>query len=881
VLNSITNPRRRDSMRSAAQDFTSISSFNIANARILGNAKNTKPRFYNLKNFDFSYSYNKNFKHNAMIESDNFITQNFGLGYTYALKSKPFEPFKKLIKSKSKWLSAVKEFNFNPKPSSITFRNDMNKIFNETQVRVVGDGEYKIDPTYFKNFIWTRTYNMRWELTKSLSFDYSATNRSRIDEPFGRIDSKEKRDSLWSAIGKLGRNTNFTQGFNAAYTLPLNKFPITDWTNVKVTYGSTFTWTRASRLAEHLGNSIGNTQQKQINGELNFTQLYNKQRWLKAVNAPPKMKGMQINAKANDGIVPNMNGGIGGNSSMLNNNIAQSTASNVQEDKTAAKPEKKPKAPKPKLPVYVPPVIDLTGFTDFQIDSVKKTQLAAAAKFRKEQLAKIKAEKKAARLARRNKVPEISNMERVGGKFVTMLKRVTVAYNESGSTMLPGYMDSTRFLGTSSWGSQSMAYAFGYQPNLAWLDELGRNRLISRDSIFNAQFNQTFSQNINIAAQIEPIQDLRIDLTVTRTFTKTHSELFKDTTYGANPDFKHLNRYQSGSFSQSYNGMKTMFSKSSINSGPFLEFINNRITISNRLGKNNPYTNNVRDPLDDKYTKGYTAYSQEVLIPAFIAAYTGQSASDVALLDYGEKEKLNNNPFKFYLPKPNYRINYNGLSKLPFFKKYFKNFVVSSNYNGTLSMNAFNSALTYADLIGVGFPSFIDSNTGNYIPYFQVPNITISDQLNPLLSIDAAWQSNLTTKFELRRNRTVSLNLIDYQVSETKSLEYVFGLGYRAKGVKLPFPIFGKRVLENDLNIKVDIGLRDDKTTNTYLASMTDIVSRGQKVLTIAPTIDYLISQSLTLRFFYTRSQTIPYVSNSFPLTTSSGGLTLRFMFAQ
>jgi cell surface protein SprA len=127
----------------------------------------------------------------------------------------------------------------------------------------------------------------------------------------------------------------------------------------------------------------------------------------------------------------------------------------------------------------------------------------------------------------------------------------------------------------------------------------------------------------------------------------------------------------------------------------------------------------------------------------------------------------------------------------------------------------------------------------------------------------------------------VSLSLIDYQVSETKSQEFVFGLGYRVKGLKLPFPIGKGRILKNDLNVKVDVGLRDDKTTNTYIANLQDIVSRGQKVLTISPTVDYLVSQSLTLRFFYNRSQTIPYVSNSFPITTSSGGLTLRFMFAQ
>ncbi len=891
LLNATNNPAKRDSFRKAAQDFTSISSFNVANARFMGSPKKNKSKIYSLKNFDFSYSYNKQFKRNSMIESDDYTTQNFGLGYTYAFKGKSFEPFKKLIKSRSKWLALIKDVNVNLRPSNIAFRNDMNRVMNETQVRVVGEGDYKIAPTFFKNFIWTRTYNLRWDLTRSLSFDYNATNRSRVDEPYGRIDNAAKRDSIYTALGRLGRNTNFTQAFNASYSVPLSKLPLTDWTNLKVTYGATYTWTAASQLARNLGNIIGNTQQKQINGELNFSQLYTKNRWLRAVNQPPGIKGAKGNSvsavnksmakgAADPGMINagpkdmvQMNGAAGSDKSML--------ASSKQQEKENEPETKKEKTKKSIVPPLQLKTIDLTGYTDQQIDSVKQWQKADLAARIKAEALKRKKEKKAARLAKRNSVPEISAAERFGGKFITMLKRTTISYSETGATTLPGFLDSTRQLGISSSAEPGLPFAFGYQPNLAWLDEKGRTGILSRDTLFNAQFTQSYSQTLNLTAQVEPISDLRIDLTLNRTFNKTHSELFKDTTYGANPDFNHLNQFQTGTFTQSYNSLNTFFKPSTATSGTFAAFVNGRVTISERLGKSNPYTNGARDPIDNRYYKGYSGYSQEVLIPAFIAAYSGQNASSVALLDYGNKEKLNSNPFKFILPKPNWRITYNGLSKLPLFKKLFNNVVISSSYNGTLAMNSFNSALTFRDLLGVGFPSFIDSNSGNYVPYFQVPNITISDQLNPLLSIDVALKTNLTGKFEIRRNRTVSLSLIDYQVSETKSQEFVFGLGYRVKGLKLPFPIGKGRILKNDLNVKVDVGLRDDKTTNTYIANLQDIVSRGQKVLTVSPTIDYLVSQSLTLRFFYNRSQTIPYVSNSFPITTSSGGLTLRFMFAQ
>lgn len=872
LLDATTNAAKRDSMRKAAQDFTSISSFNIANARILGNPKNNKTPFYGIKNFDFSYSYNKQYKHNAMIESDQYITQDFGIGYNHAFKGKSIEPLKKLIKSKSKWLALIKDFNIKLTPSNMSFRNDMNRVMNETKVRVVGDYNYKIDPLYFKNFIWTRTYNLRWDLTRSFSFDYSAINKSRIEEPYGRIDSKVKRDSLYDAIASLGRNTNFTQSFNASYNVPLSKTPLTDWTSLKLVYGATYTWTGASRLAYDLGNTINNTVNKQINGELNFAQLYNKNRWLRAVNQAKLPKGVMRDPSGKPLPGANIHG------DMINKGPADLT--NNTND-ALSKADTKITAKDKKTPQDSVKTIDLTGFTDKQIDSVKKIQEAEKIARAKAEKLKKKQDRKAARLAKRNTTPEISSMERFGGKLLTMVKRTTFSYSETGGSSLPGFMDSTRYFGISGAGNPGLAYAFGYQPNLAWLDEKGKQNLLSRDSLFNAQFTQSYSTNLNLTAQVEPISDLRIDLSLNRTFNKTFTELFKDTSYGASPDFKHLNQYQTGTFSQSYSALATFFKPSTANSGTFAEFVKNRVIISERLGKSNPYTNNVRDPRNPEFYKGYTAYSQEVLIPAFLAAYSGQDAHSFPLLDYGQKDKINSNPFRFILPKPNWRINYNGLSKLPLFKEVFTNVVITSSYNGTLSMNSFNSALTYQDLIGVGFPSFIDSNSGNYVPYFQVPNITLTDAINPLLSIDLALKNMMTAKFEIKRNRTVSLSLIDYQVSETKSQEFVFGLGYRVRGLKLPFYIGKTNVLKNDLNIKVDIGLRDDKTTNTYLSNMKDIVTRGQKVLTIAPTIDYLISQSLTLRFFYTRSQTIPYISNSFPLTTAAGGLTLRFMFAQ
>ena len=161
-----------------------------------------------------------------------------------------------------------------------------------------------------------------------------------------------------------------------------------------------------------------------------------------------------------------------------------------------------------------------------------------------------------------------------------------------------------------------------------------------------------------------------------------------------------------------------------------------------------------------------------------------------------------------------------------------------------------------------------------------MPNVTISQAFNPLIGVDVALKNHLTAKFEVRESKMESLSLIDYQVSENASKEYVIGAGYRKKGIKLPFSVFGVQKLKNELIVKLDIGLRDDKSSDTYFANNISVISRGQKVIRISPTMDYSVTQKLTLHFFFDRQQTIPYVSNSYPTTNTRGGVTLRFIFA-
>ncbi len=380
-----------------------------------------------------------------------------------------------------------------------------------------------------------------------------------------------------------------------------------------------------------------------------------------------------------------------------------------------------------------------------------------------------------------------------------------------------------------------------------------------------------------------PVRDLTIDINLDKTFGKTYSELYKDTV-GYTGNFSRLSPYTSGSFSVSYISFNTMFGKFKPNevSQTFKNFENYRVVISDRLGAQNP---NSIGKGSDGYYQGYNKYNQEVIIPAFLAAYTGKDPNSVSLIKQNNPN-IKSNPFSGILPKPNWRISYNGLTRIPGMEKIFSNFTVSHAYNSTLSMNSFNSSLLYNDY-GTNYAGFIDTLTGNFVPYFLVPNLTISEAFSPLIDIDVQLTNQVSAKFEYRKSRQLSLSLIDFQVSEARSTEFTVGAGWRKRGFPLPFRIKlpGKKEsskkLENDINFRLDFSVRDDATSNSRLDQDAALPTAGQKVITISPSIDYVLNNRLNIKLYFDQRRTEPKISTSTPITTTRAGVQIRISLAQ
>lgn len=783
-----TSKHERDSILEQAQDFTSIKSLSFTNVRKLPDPGKTTHHLWDIENFDLSYSFSQILSHNPLISRDLLTQQKLGLGYSFSGQDKFIAPLRNLVGGKSRYLALIRDFNINPVPSLISVRGEVNRQFGATRVRNIGADPFAIPETFDKYFTFDRYYNLHWDLTRSLNLDFSAVENARIDEPFGYINTKAKRDTVWRNLINFGRNTLFQQTATASYTLPFNKFPLLDWANVRLGYSTDYNWTAASQLATYLGNSIQNSYRAQVNGDFNLNQLYNKWKFLRAINNPPPRR-----------------------------------RPGSRSDSTAAA-----KAPPPKGA---------------------------------------------------NALPEVSPLVRALVRPLLMLKRVAINYSENGSTYLPGYIDSTGFMG-QNWHSMKpgMKFAFGWQPNAAWLNTIGREGWLTRDTTFNIQFQQQFVQQLDAQATLEPFPDLRIDLNLSKAFSKNHTELFKDTT--STSGFAHLNPYDAGGFQVTYFSLKTLFKKIDPKTGisqTFLNFENYRKIISDRLGAKNPYTAGKPDPNDPDYTKGYSRYAQDVLIPAFLAAYTDKDPKTVGLLeDYNSN--IRSNPFSNIMPIPNWKIKYNGLSKLPFFDTFLTNLTLSNGYSSVLSMNSFSSNLLYADPLGYGYPGFVDSISGNYVPYFLIPNVTITEQLSPLVGVDATFTNNLSVSFAYSKSRMLSMSLVDFQLTEMRSTEVDFGAGFRIRNFPLPFNIGKAKKLQNDLNFRLDMSLRDDKTVNNLLDADLVIPTSGQKVISIAPSVDYVVNQRLNLHFYYTTQQTIPVISTSFPISNTEAGVTLRFI---
>ncbi len=834
--------------------------YNFTNVRIVPESKSKKVWPWSLGNFSFTYAYTEMFKSDPFMEYNGVKNYNGSFAYNYSPQPWFLYPFKKAIKSKSKWFDIIKDINFNIVPTTVSFNTEMRRRFGEQRLRVIGNDEFPIAPTYNKFFVWDRDYVFRWSPFKSLNIDYSASNNARIDEPDGKIDTKEEKKIVWDNVLKFGRNTNYIQSLNASYNLPINKIPLLDWVQVRASYATTYNWTASAQVRDAvtnqykqnpLGNIVSNSQNINTTGDFNIKRLYDKLPFLKTYNNPNPNQGDPKKRKTF--------------------NDTQKKA----KDKLKAELLKAQK----ELNKWKQEIKDAK-----EDDKLTKEQRVAIIKANK---AKIKTSRK--QIAKLKKdISEKQPSEKPGLAILLqpllMLKKVSISYSENRSTTLTGFMQTPKYLGVSSMGSPGYDFAFGKQPGMtpfteldaaertAWLDNAAARGWISNDTFLNRPFLQTYQQALNIKANLEPWRDMKIDLEWNKSYTVNHQQLFKVQTEDGN--FEHLFPKDMGTFTITTLPIRTMFDKinSDFTTKVYNDFEANRTIISDRISQVNPNANPTNSYVTpdgtvvNTYKEGYGPKSQDVLIPSFLAAYNGKNANTVSL-----------NPFKA-MPLPNWRFTYNGLTNFAWAKKIFTSFSLTHAYISTMSINSFETNFDYSGNGTYLNSSKRDTLNNNYISLYRMPNIVLNESFQPLIGIRMSFKNSLTIDFDFKKSRIMTMSFADYQLNEIKSESYTFGIGYKLKGIKFSlFKIKGKPFkLDNDFNFRFDFSIRDNITISHRIDQNSNIPTVGAKVVTISPSIDYTVSKRVNVRVFFDYSRTKPYTSASFPITNMQGGIKLR-----
>lgn len=449
-------------------------------------------------------------------------------------------------------------------------------------------------------------------------------------------------------------------------------------------------------------------------------------------------------------------------------------------------------------------------------------------------------------------------------KLITMVKNVTFSYTEGNGITLPGFMNTPVYFGNNpNLNSPGWDYVFGAQNDIVKQAQL--KEWITKDSLFNSPYMVKYNQNINARATIEPFKDFKIELTANRTYTENKTAYIKADSNGVYTEYT---PQTNGSFSITFFALNTAFvgNNSDYSNNNFENLKDYRLVIANRLAAQNPNSSGI-DPTTG-YPVGYGPTSQDVLIPAFIAAYSGKSADKIGLTAFPA------------IPMPNWRLTYNGLTKLKWFKDVFQTFSVSHAYTNNYSVGTFTTNVHYSpDKDGF---QYVKDALNNFIPQKEIAQVSINEQFNPLLNFDMALKNSLLAKAEIKKSRNIALTFSNGQLTELSSTEYVFGLGYRIKDIEMTFNFSGvTKKTKSDLNIKADLSIRENKTVLRKLIEDVDQISAGQRVISINISADYQLSAKFTIRAFYDQVLNKPYVSNQFPNSNINSGISVRFTLAQ
>ncbi len=449
--------------------------------------------------------------------------------------------------------------------------------------------------------------------------------------------------------------------------------------------------------------------------------------------------------------------------------------------------------------------------------------------------------------------------------IVTSVKRAQINYQENNGIFLPGYTPAIGFIGTLK---PTTGFTFGSQAEIR--DIAARRGWLTLFQDFNQQYSEVESKNLDVNVNVDLLKDLKIDLVGNRAYQETYTENFRvDPT---NLTYQSLTPNTFGNYNITTNMIGTAFNKSTIDgSKNFDNFRNNRLIVAERLAEEFYGTDTYSRDVDG-FPEGFSRNSQDVLLPAFLAAYEGRSA-----------EKQKTSAFKD-VPLPNWTVKYTGLMNLKWFKKRFRRFSINHGYRSSYTINQFQTNLDYTAgnrnlAYGDQSPDALNQ-TGDFKSRNLFFNINLSEQFSPLFKLDFEMKNSVSVAAEVRKDRVISLSFDNNLLTEINGNEFILGLGYRIKDLKFKTNVGGRsKIIKSDLNMRLDGSVRDNVTIVRFLDLDNSQATAGQTIYGLKFTADYNLSQAFTAIFYYDHTFSEFAISTAFPQTTIRSGVTLRYTF--
>ena len=851
VIESYPQGNARDSIKKMTQDIRESHNFSISNAKI--DISSETPMPYDPANFSFSYSESVSDRSNSTIDYEHDNNWRAAIDYSYSPQLQGWAPFE-LLPFQSSWLDIVKDTRISFLPQSLSFNAGLQRSYHELQERDM-EGSEGIPVTFSQQFYWNRDLSVSWNPLQLLRLSFNASTRAEIEEPY-MVVNKELypdqyeywKDSVKMSLMNMGRPLDYTQSFNASYSIPINKIPITDWITADAGFTSNYSWNRGTTYADgtSYGNIIANRRSVSVNGRFNMLNLYNKVPYLQQIN-----KQYSANNAASS--------------------FSASRSKRYQEEVTLLPGQRN--VIKHDLGTRTPRIVatDKDGNTvKIKYRKLSADSILVKVKDTADVVIRIMQDPDAPVRDKRFHPKEAMDF---GLRTAMMIRNVSVSYRNDYSMSLPGFMPNSQLFGQNN-GTGLLApgldFAFGLTGDNYLYKAMDNGWLLNSGDIAHTA-SSTATEDLQIKIGLEPFRDIKIDANAS--WSKTGSNQIQYM-YAGMPSSR------GGSFTMTTISIGSAFERHSAGnnyrSRSFDRFINSLPTICDRIesqyqGARYPAGSTLAGQVYDKTNGGVDMYSSDVLIPAFLAAYTGRDARKATLdLFPGMLSML-----------PNWTFTYSGLSKLPFFKKHFKSFNLTHAYKSTYSVGSFNTFNSYMEYMnGRGFIE--DVTNGNPIPstMFNIGSVSINETFAPLCGVNMTFLNDISARLEYRKTRILTLSTTAVQVVETTSDDITAGASYKINGLKLfgAQPGTGRNRVSNDLNMNLDFSLRNQNALCRNLRESTTQATSGNRALKLSFSADYTYSRMLTLNFYYDFQSNFPLVStNAYPTSTHDAGMTLKF----